>query len=142
MPAGSQQPSAALPTKQLLVGQAAGGLLAGLLWLLGTWVGEFGATILQAGLIEVGLVVTIALVGTLIITPWKVRPIGTWAIVLITTSLVRLVVITGLTLVLYSAAQMAPKALVVSAFMTILAILIIETLVAARFMSQHATAKV
>ncbi|MDG2422610.1 MAG: hypothetical protein P8M22_01390 [Phycisphaerales bacterium] len=53
-----------------------------------------------------------------------------------TTSLVRLVIIIGLSLLLYSAARMAPKALVVSAFVTIAAVLIAETLVTTRFLSR------
>lgn len=132
----SRQPASALPTGRLLIGQVAAGCIAAILWLLGTLVGGFGTPILLQGLIEVALVTAVALLCTLAIAPWTVRPAGTWAMVLITTSLVRLVVIAGLSLLLYSAARMAPKALVASAFVTIAAILITETLVTARFLSR------
>tara|TARA_B100002051_G_scaffold154934_1_gene146470 strand:+ start:802 stop:1251 length:450 start_codon:yes stop_codon:yes gene_type:complete len=131
-----KQPSAPLPTKALLVGQFAAGCIAAVLWSLGTILGGFGSSLLVEGLIEIGLVTGVVLACTLAIAPWTVRPAGTWAVVLIATSLVRLVVITGLTLLLYSAARMAPKALVVSAFVTIATVLIAETLVTTRFLSR------
>ncbi|MEE2908307.1 MAG: hypothetical protein VX527_10825 [Planctomycetota bacterium] len=134
--ATNRQPNSALPTGRLLLGQLAGGCIAAVLWLLGTLGGGYGSSILQQGLIEVAMVTAITLVCTVAIAPWTVRPAGTWAMVLITTSMVRLVVIAGLSLLLYSAARMAPKALVVSAFVTIAAILITETLVTARFFSR------
>ena len=120
----------------LLLGQLVAGCIAAILWTLGTLGGGFGTTVLFEGLAEVGLVTAVALLCTIAIAPWTVRPAGTWAIVLMTTSLVRLVIIIGLSLLLYSAARMAPKALVVSAFVTIAAVLIAETLVTTRFLSR------
>ena len=55
--------------------------------------------------------------------------------ILLGSSLVRLVLITGLSLLLYSAAQMAPKAVVISAFLPVATILVFETVVIARFLT-------
>ena len=131
-----KQLSAPLPTGALLTGQFAAGCIAAVLWTLGTLAGGFGTETLLEGLVEVGLVTGVVLACTCAIAPWTVRPAGTWAVILIATSLVRLVVITGLTLLLYSAARMAPKALLVSAFVAIATVLIAETLVTTRFLSR------
>ncbi|MCH2132622.1 MAG: hypothetical protein MK116_02615 [Phycisphaerales bacterium] len=132
----SRQPEWAYPTATLLTGQVLATAAAAVLWVAGTLIGGFGTTILVAGLIEIGLVTAIAVLGTLAIRPWVVRPAGTWAVMLIATSLVRIVVIAGLSVLLYSAARMAPKALLVSGFLAILGILIVETLITARFQNR------
>ena len=130
------QPTAPLPTAQLLLAQFAAGCLAAIFWTLGTMISGFGSGVLLEGLAEIGLVTGVVLACTLAIAPWIARPAGTWAVMLITTSLIRLVIITGLTLLLYSAARMAPKALLVSAFVAIATVLIAETLVTTRFLSR------
>jgi uncharacterized membrane protein YqjE len=56
--------------------------------------------------------------------------------ILLGSSLVRLILITGLSLLLYSAALMAPKALVISAFLPIATILVLETVFIARFLTR------
>lgn len=136
-PSGTnKQPITALPTGTIIVVQALGGVLAGCLWILGTLIGGFGADPILPGLLEIALVTTVTVACTLAITPWTLRPVGTWAMILLGSSLVRLILITGLSLLLYSAALMAPKALVISAFLPIATILVLETVFIARFLTR------
>ena len=135
-PGSPVQPESALPMTSLLVGHCLAGAGAALLWLAGTLGSGQSRPILVAGLIEVALVTTLAVGSILVILPWRIRPVGTWAVVLITTSLVRVIVTIGLSVLLYSAAQLAPKALVVSAFVAFIAGLVVETTITSRFMSR------
>ena len=135
-PSGSnKQPITALPTKLILLAQILAGALAGALWILGTLIGGFGPDLILPGLLEIALVLCVTVLCTLAITPWTPRPVATWAMIVIGSSLVRLILITGLTLLLYSAALMAPKALVISAFLPIATILVLENVVIARFLT-------
>ena len=131
----NQQPVTPLPTSKIIIGQILGGVLAAILWILGTLLGGFGSELARLGLLEIGLVIVVAVACSLAITPWTPRPVGTWAMILLGSSLVRLVLITGLSLLLYSAAQMAPKAVVISAFLPVATILVFETVVIARFLT-------
>ncbi|MBG84383.1 MAG: hypothetical protein CMJ40_07555 [Phycisphaerae bacterium] len=130
-----KQPITPLPTRSIILAQILAGAIACGLWILGTLIGGFGADLILPGLLEIGLVIFVTVICTLVITPWTPRPVATWAMILIGSSLVRLILITGLSLLLYSAALMAPKALVISAFLPIATILALETVVIARFLT-------
>lgn len=138
-----KQPITPLPTPRIIIAQLLASGLAGGLWVLGTLIGGFGSNLVGPGLLEIALVCGVAIGCTLAITPWTHRPAGTWAMILLAASLVRLILITGLSLLLYSAALMAPKALVISAFLPIATILAFETFVIARFLTslspEHST---
>ena len=131
-----KQASLALPTGLLMSGQVLAAIIAAVLWVLGVLSGGFGGTILFQGLVEIALVMVISLGGILAIRPGVARPAVSWAVLFIAGSLVRLVVTAGLSLLLYSAAHMAPKALVVSGFMAFIASLIIEAVITARLLSR------
>lgn len=131
----NKQPITALPTKLIILAQILAGVIAGGLWILGTLIGGFGPDLILPGLVEIALVVCVTVVCTLAIMPWTPRPVATWAMILIGSFLVRVILITGLSLLLYSAALMAPKALVISAFLPIAMILALENVVIARFLT-------
>ena len=131
-----KQASLSLPSGLLMSGQVLAAIIAAVLWVLGVLSGGFGGTILFEGLVEIALVMVLALAGILAIRPGVPRPAVTWAVLFIAGSLVRLVVTAGLSLLLYSAAHMAPKALLVSGFVAFMVSLIIETVITARLLSR------
>ncbi len=139
--ATAHQPVTPLPTKKIVIGQVLAGTVAAGLWVLGLIIGGFGPDLILPGLLEIALVICVAVACTLAITPWTPRAVGTWAMILLGSSLVRLILITGLSLLLYSAALMAPKAMVISAFLPIATILVLETVVIARFLTSLSPVK-
>ena len=132
----ANQASLSLPTGLLMSGQVVAALIAAILWVLGVLTGGFGTSILLQGLLEITLVMILAMAGILAIRPGVTRPAVSWAVLFIAGSLGRLVVTAGLSLLLYSAAHMAPKALLVSGFMAFMASLIIEAVITARLLSR------
>jgi hypothetical protein len=132
----SRIPTGPLPTTTLLVGNLLVGLLIGALWAGITMLLGLEREITLAGLTEIGLVTVVGIAAIFAMTPWKMRPATGWLTTIFTVELVRLAATIGLTVLLYSATRMAPKALLVSAFSAFVGILIIETTITARSLGQ------
>ena len=135
-PPARKQPELALPTSQLLVGHVLAGAAAAILWTLGVLEGGHGTTLLLQGLCEVLLVVLVAAGTTLLLQPWVVRPAMTWAMLVLGGSLLKLVLTASLSVLLYFAAQMPVKGLLIAGFVAFLSNLIIETILIARSLSR------
>ena len=135
------EPVLRLPTRPLLaIGLAVpllcGALAAAALLLIGRWGSDPAWGALAGG----GVIAATAVLGTLVIGPWKERPIGIWMSLWMGGTIVRLVVAPGLTYLLYSATSLSPLALSLTVAFTYLITLLAEVYVLAGHMNRTTTA--
>jgi hypothetical protein len=94
-----------LPARWLFVGVVVATLIMAGGWSLGVALGGWGDDALMSGLLGAGAVGAVALVGVLILTPWKARPIPEWMTMWLAATVFRLLVTPVAVYVLYSAAS-------------------------------------
>jgi hypothetical protein len=131
-----EEPTLSLPTGKLLATVLLAGLgTAGLWWLLlraglGLALGvPAGAGELVDGLVGIGLVLAIALVSVVVMTPWKTRPMSAWMNLWLAGTVLRLLLTPPAAFVLYSAASFGAAALTLSVAAAYIAILFSEAIV-------------
>lgn len=126
----------AMPTGVLVATVLATASGIGVIWVVVARLAGYGVPVQNSGLAGAAVVGLVGLVGTLVIGPWKPRPIAVWMTMWLAATVVRLFITPGLTFLLYSTASLNVTALTLSVAGTYLAVLLVEAVVMARHVSQ------
>jgi hypothetical protein len=134
------EPVLRLPTGPLLaisagVPSLSGAVIAGAVMAIGRW--DAGAS--YAALAGGGIIAIAAVVGILVMGPWRERPVGLWMTLWLAGTVVRMVVAPALTYLLYSATSLSPLALTLTVGFTYLVTLFAEAFYLAGYMNRTTT---
>ena len=105
-----REPVMAMPTRLLLSAMVVTSLLVTGLWSAVVAIGPWGSVEFKSGLIGIGTTAAMAIVGLLVMTPWKQRPMGDWMTLWLAGTVFRLLGTPVVLYLLYSAASAAGSA--------------------------------
>lgn len=128
---GAIGPQAALPGGRMIATVVTCGAAVVLGWLIAMFLKDWPAGTMSSGLLGAGVVVAFAIAGTLLISPWKVRPVSAWMTWWLGLTVFRLFLTPVGAWVLYSAASsgLNPKAFALAVGLTYLTTVVAEALV-------------
>lgn len=132
-------PTISLGFRRLAFSQLIASIVAVILWLIGTAVGGYSMNIIFAGISQTGVLLVISLAFLLLYAPGKHRPVATAATLWSATSFARFLAALGASSLLYYAAQFGARPLMFSFLLTAVLLLICETRVIARDISNIST---
>jgi hypothetical protein len=129
--ATNNDPTLAMPTGRIVVGILLAAALAGSGWVGVALALKQPAGVQTAGLMGAAVVALVAVLGVLAMTPWKVRPIGSWMTLWLAGTVVRMLATPAFTFLLYSAVPQNAMALTLSVAVAYLTVLLTETAIIA-----------
>ena len=130
-----EQPVSGLPFRNIIVAQFCACTLAGLTWFGGTKLLKMDTEIINAGLLESGLIFIISVTLLILFSPRKKRPIATLATLWSVTSFVRFFAALGASSLLYYVARFEVRPLLFSFLLNALLLLVFETKVIAQYLT-------
>jgi len=132
----TSEPAITLPTG-LLIGAVLGtAVLASSGWVVVTRLGGWAADVQVAGLAAGAVVALTGVLGTLVMKPWRARPISWWTTMCMVGMVTRLILTPALTFVLYSAVSLNAAALSLSVALAYLLVVVAEAAVLAGHVGQ------
>ncbi len=131
----ASEPSTTLPAGRLLLLMTAFALIIAGAWSAAFALGRWGAVEFRSGMFGIGVTAVMALLGLLVMTPWKARPMADWMTMWLAGTVFRLLGTPTVLFLLYSAASagdpeggalLAVKPMVLSVALTYLVMVLAE----------------
>ena len=134
--AGSREPSLALPTRRMLLTIAAGTATTFLGWAVVTSIIVPGREVLVAGGAGAAVVAAVSVIGALIISPWRIRPVGDWINWWLGSMVLRILLTPVVAYLLYSATALSLTPLMLSVAATYVVVQVSEAAAVAHYLKR------